>query len=100
MRMTGDIIAMAEEEIAMIDAEMPDAESELQLLLPKDKARNAIWKSVLARAVTSSFICRRSFINVWWPNMAGGSKSWKSLISYWRQKKPPQISQEVMFCLS
>ena len=40
-----DIIAMAEEEIAMIDAEMPDAESELQLLLlPKDKddARNAI----------------------------------------------------------
>ena len=40
-----DIIAMAEEEIAMIDTEMPDAESELQLLLlPKDKddARNAI----------------------------------------------------------
>ncbi len=40
-----DIIAMAEEEIAMIDADMPDAESELQLLLlPKDKddSRNAI----------------------------------------------------------
>ena len=40
-----DIITMAEEEIAMIDAEMPEAEAELQLLLlPKDKddARNAI----------------------------------------------------------
>jgi peptide chain release factor 1 len=40
-----DIIAMAEEEIARIDTEMPGVESELQhLLLPKDKddARNAI----------------------------------------------------------
>jgi peptide chain release factor 1 len=40
-----DIITMAEEEIAVIDAEMPGVESELQLLLlPKDKddARNAI----------------------------------------------------------